>query len=153
MPPDVSKLMVGAPIMLLRNISPKHGLCDGTRLTVRTTLPHVIETLVITGSHVDNVVYIPKIKLFSGNEPTTLLLSFSRTQFPFRLAFTMTLNKAQGHTMDRVGLYLPNHVFSYGQLYFPLSRVRLPSDIKIMIDTDSNSDNNNTKSYTRNVIH
>jgi hypothetical protein len=32
-------------------------------------------------------------------------------------------NKAQGRTLERVGTYLPNPVFSHGQLYVAASRV------------------------------
>jgi ATP-dependent DNA helicase PIF1 len=35
LPPHVLKLKVGCPIMLLRNIDPANGLCNGTRLVVR----------------------------------------------------------------------------------------------------------------------
>jgi ATP-dependent exoDNAse (exonuclease V) alpha subunit len=102
------------------------------------------------------LVYIPKIKLLSGNEPTTTLpVSFSRTQFPVvRLAFPMTINKAQSQTMDCVGLYLLKYVFSHGQLYVALSRVKSPAAIKIMIDdTDSSINNSRKKTYAKNVVY
>ncbi|ONM22734.1 hypothetical protein ZEAMMB73_Zm00001d006074 [Zea mays] len=35
LPPHVLKLKIGCPIMLLRNIDPANGLCNGTRLVVR----------------------------------------------------------------------------------------------------------------------
>ena len=35
LPPHVLKLKVGCPIILLRNIDPANGLCNGTRLVVR----------------------------------------------------------------------------------------------------------------------
>ncbi|GAA0185858.1 hypothetical protein LIER_33146 [Lithospermum erythrorhizon] len=47
-----------------------------------------------------------------------------RRQIPIRLCFAMTINKAQGQTLDFVGIYLKQPVFSHGQLYVALSRAR-----------------------------
>jgi len=38
------------------------------------------------------------------------------------VAFAITINKAQGLTLKRVGVYLKDDVFSHGQLYVALSR-------------------------------
>ena len=35
LPPHVLKLKLGCPVILLRNIDPANGLCNGTRLMVR----------------------------------------------------------------------------------------------------------------------
>ena len=48
----------------------------------------------------------------------------------------MTINKAQGRTIPIVGVYLPNPVFSHGQLYVALSRATAKSNIKILIEKD-----------------
>ena len=58
-------LKVGVPIMLLRNLNQSAGLCDGTRLIVTKLADKVIEAVVITGSNVGDVVYIPRICLTS----------------------------------------------------------------------------------------
>ena len=45
-----------------------------------------------------------------------------RCQFPIRLAFALTINKAQGQLVRHVGVDLHEPVFSQGQLYVALSR-------------------------------
>ncbi|XP_015160603.1 uncharacterized protein [Solanum tuberosum] len=55
------------------------------------------------------------------SEDEKLPLPFKRTQFPVRLCFAMTINKAQGQTLDFVGIYLRESVFSQGQLYFNMA--------------------------------
>ena len=38
------------------------------------------------------------------------------------MSFAITINKTQGQTIPNVGIYLPEPVFSRGQLYIALSR-------------------------------
>ena len=45
----------------------------------------------------------------------------------------MTINKAQGQTLDLVTTYLPEPVSTHGQLYIALSRVKTSESIKILI--------------------
>ncbi|XP_020999390.2 uncharacterized protein LOC110281460 [Arachis duranensis] len=43
LPPHVLKVKRGAPLMLLRNIDPKAGLCNGTRLLCRGTFQNMLD--------------------------------------------------------------------------------------------------------------
>ena len=45
----------------------------------------------------------------------------------------MTINKSQGQTFKKIGIYLPKQVFLHGQLYIALSRVGCKDSIRIMI--------------------
>ena len=49
-----------------------------------------------------------------------------RRQFPIRLSFAMTVNKAQGQSINYLGVHLPQPVFSHGQLYGALSLPHRP---------------------------
>ena len=50
LPPHRLTLKIGAPIMLLGNISSRRGLANGTRLIVKRILSHVIDAEIATGS-------------------------------------------------------------------------------------------------------
>eukprot|EP00267_Zea_mays_P022270 XP_008647048.1 ATP-dependent DNA helicase PIF1 [Zea mays] len=82
--PHVLKLKIGCPVILLRNIDPANGLCNGTRLVVRGFQRNSIDTEI-------------------------------------------------GQTIPNVGVYLPEPVFSHGQLYVALSRSTTRSNIKILV--------------------
>ena len=65
------------------------------------------------------------------------LFQMRRIQFPIRLAFSMTINKAQGQTLDFVGIYVLLFIYfsfqSRSILYVALSRGKQFEDIKIMV--------------------
>ncbi|XP_006282156.2 ATP-dependent DNA helicase PIF1 [Capsella rubella] len=125
------RLKVGAPVMLLRNIDPKAGLCNGTRLKITQMGHNVLEASVITGDRVGHKVLIPKVLIKPSD--TKLPFRIRRRQFPLSIAFAMTINKSQVQSLQEVGLFLPRPVFSHGQLYVALSRVTSKKGLKILI--------------------
>merc|ERR1711867_54997 len=51
---------------------------------------------------------------------------WSRRQFPVRVAFATTINKAQGDSLKKIGVWLKQPVFGHGQFYVAPSRVGAP---------------------------
>jgi ATP-dependent DNA helicase PIF1 len=131
MPSHKLPFKIGAPVMLLHNLDPSDGLCNGTHLIVRRFTMRVIEVEIITGKGVGNVAFIPRIKFISDNNG--LPFTFARKQFPLRLAYAMTINKSQGQTLSHVGLHLTDDVFSHGQLYVAFSRAKAPATVKVQL--------------------
>jgi ATP-dependent DNA helicase PIF1 len=105
--------------MLLRNLDTDVGHCNGTRLVVTELGEHTIKAKVITGRAAGDLVFIPRIDLITESG---LPFQLKRRQFPIKVAFAMTIDKSQWQTLDRVGTYLPNPVFSHGQLCMSLFR-------------------------------
>jgi ATP-dependent DNA helicase PIF1 len=146
------KLKVGVPIiMLMRNLEPIAGLCNGTRLIVTKMGRYVLEAKVITGDNMGEKVYIHRLSLSPSD--ARIPFKFQRRQFPIYVSFAMTINKFQGHTLKQVGIYLPQPVFSHGQLYVAISRVTSRSSLKILaINKYGNTVNETTKVVFREVF-
>lgn len=131
LPPHQLNLKIGAVVMLLRNMNPSKGLMNGTRMKVLRMMDRVIMVELLTGTNVGSTHFIPRIKLIPSD--ATLPFEMSRTQFPIKLAYAMTINKSQGQSLKRIGLYLDQQVFSHGQLYVALSRATSPDRVSILI--------------------
>lgn len=125
-------LKVGVPVLLLRNLNPASGLCNGTRLLITRMRRRVIKGGIITESCAGEIAFLPRIALTSEASPS-LPFTLRRLQFPVRPAFGMTINKSQGQPLSHVGLSLITAVFTHGQLYVALSRGWNRRNIKILL--------------------
>ena len=105
------------------------GLCNGTRLIIKDLTPNIIVATIASGKNKGHVVFLSRLAM----SPTDSDLPFKlkRVQFPVLPAFAFTINKSQGQTFDRVGIYLPDPVFSNGQLYVAFSRATSKEGVKV----------------------
>ena len=130
-PPHALRLAPGSVVILLRNLDASIGLMNGIRCVVKRCLPRFLDVYVLTGRAAGQRIYIPRIPL----APKTAELPFVlvRRQFPVRLAWAMSINKAQGRSLENAGLALLSPVFSHGQLYVALSRVGAYARVKVWV--------------------
>ncbi|XP_028074007.1 uncharacterized protein LOC114276414 [Camellia sinensis] len=63
LPAFMVKLKVSCPIMLLRNITPKDRLCNGTKLMISMCDTCIIEARILTREKFGNLTFIPRISL------------------------------------------------------------------------------------------
>ncbi|KAL3813051.1 hypothetical protein ACJIZ3_014319 [Penstemon smallii] len=150
LPPHILKLKKNCPIMLLRNLNPVQGLCNGTRLICKELGDNFIGAEISTGDFKGQYVFIPRIPLESSDK-ALCPIPFKRRQFPIRPCFAMTINKAQGQTLDFVGIYLREPVFSHGQFYVGISRSKTSNSVKILIHPDSKFQGG--VDFTKNIVY
>lgn len=128
-------LKLGCPIILMRNLAPSEGLCNGTRLLVTHCGRHVIQAKILTGHRKGETVLLPRISF----QPSVseLNVNMTRRQFPVRVAYAMTINKSQGQSVKYVVIDLKTPVFSHGQLYVALSRCTAASRITVLLEDNA----------------
>ena len=130
---------------LLRNFSLDRGLVKNVRVVVVDIGTRIITVRLLQprNQHYEEGedILIPRIsflhQLASGH---TLL----RRQFPLAPAYATTFNSCQGLTLDIVGVDLTRPVFSHGQLYTALSRIRHHSHAKIRLRPEETTTTNVT---------
>ena len=123
-------------IILLCNLDPINGHCNGTRHVIEHLHDHIIDATIACGPHAGKRIFIPRIPMI----PSDNIFPFhiKRKEFPVRPAFAIASNKAQGQTLSHVGIYLKQGFFSHGELYVAMSRVGSKDSLKI---------------YTSNVVY
>ncbi len=131
--------------MLLRNFCPHKGHVNGARYIVEHMSSNLLHLKVAVGSHAGCRLTLPRVPCGPGDDNFPVP-GFKKTQFPVRVCFGMTINKAQGQSFGgRLGLDLSDDCFAHGQLYVGESRVTDPRNLTVCTTR--------TDSRTRNVVY
>lgn len=125
------EVKVGAICALMQNISFKDGLVKNSKVVVVSMHPrHVmIKTIPRDGSAPKHFALTKRTFEFRQSEGAGY--SILRRQIPLKLAYANTFNGCQSQTLDRIVVDIRNPVFSHGQLYTALSRVRSQRDVRL----------------------
>ncbi|KAL6658054.1 hypothetical protein ACP70R_004301 [Stipagrostis hirtigluma subsp. patula] len=150
LPPHVLRVKVNCPVILLQNLDPNNGFCNGTRLMVRALQNHSIVAEIVDGQHAGKRMFIPRIPM-SPSDYISLPCKFKRKQLPIRLSFAMTINEAQGQIIPNARIYPPKTVSSHGQLYVALSRGVSRQTTGIL--TQPQKDLDSTGKSTKNIVY
>ena len=119
--------------MILWNLNPGEGVCNGSQGIVTRMSNRVLEVQLLTGDHAGKITFIPRMSIVPSS--TQVPFEFCRRQFLVKVCFAMSINKSQGQSAKHVGLDLRNVVFTHGQLYVAVSQVMSVQNIKAIWDS------------------
>ncbi|WP_445141573.1 ATP-dependent DNA helicase [Campylobacter sp.] len=139
--PEIMHMKIGAKIIFVTN---KWGeYYNGERGEIMQILKEdgAIKSVMVQKANGDIIEVEPnrfelsEFVLIDENIEQNVRASFM--QFPFKLAYALTIHKSQGMSIDNLVCDL-NHIFANGQLYVALSRAIDPRNLKLVYNRSQN---------------
>jgi ATP-dependent DNA helicase PIF1 len=123
----------GAKIMHLVNSSGDNSLKNGTLGTFQVFAGKFFIRVGLIDYPLEAVTLAKKRYIYDRSlDAIKLIDTGSVTQYPFKLAYALSIHKSQGLTFDETTVDLRRKCFEEGQLYVALSRVRTPAGLSII---------------------
>ena len=100
------------------------GHCNGTRYLVKVIGQYrvILHKLDVKDDDKNKILILPWIPYGGENFLTQL-------QFPLKIAFTLTINRAHRQSAPKCGILLPKNVWTHGQVYVAFSQCGNPHNI------------------------
>jgi hypothetical protein len=137
MPPHSLTIKTNSVFRLLRNFSLDLGLVKNVRVVVIDVGVRIVTVRLLRGMSGGNGAYVDSEDILIPRISFTATLSSGHTllrhQFPLAPAYSTTFNSCQGLTLDVIGVHLRRPVFSHGQLYTALSRIRHRNHARVLL--------------------
>lgn len=126
------KVKDGCKIMYLAN-SKNNNLFNGTLGIFRTDGHRFFIEIDGEKFAIEKKIFTKKEYVLSKQSNRLELIDIgSITQYPFKLAYALSIHKSQGLTFDSCSIDLTLPCFAEGQLYVALSRVKTPEGLSII---------------------
>jgi ATP-dependent DNA helicase PIF1 len=122
-PPWMLQFKPGAKYMCIRNLDPVRGIINGTMMKLLSVGRNMIQVQILTGKSAGSCDFLTRSVFTITSEASGLPFTILRSQFPIIPAYCLSVHKAQGQTLDTVGVVFESDPFTHGQLYVALSRV------------------------------
>ena len=145
MPEHRLLLKVGAIMILIRNLHVHMKDVNGTRY-IMTALSSNLNTAKKLGANDDEpLLLIPQVIHLIKNDEFPFIMKC--VQFPVKLAYVMTFQRAQGQSLDKCQILLHRSVWTHGQLY--VARVKIYANQAELQELNLPPNNH----YTHNVVY
>lgn len=118
--PKTILLKEGAQVMLTWNLDPDKGLCNGSRGVVEKINLDPLSVIVKFANKKKEMI-VPNVYQHRDDASNMII---QRIQIPLILAWSSTVHKIQGATLDMAQMDLGSTLFTHGQGYVALSRVK-----------------------------
>ena len=121
--PRLLEIRIGAKVSVTQNLDQGNGVINNTRGFVQRKVVIIEEEL--TKELIPVTKVKQKIHIMRTNK------TYYKVAFPLILSWVSTIHRGQGFTIDTLHAYIDETVFTDGQVYKAISRVRRLEDLHI----------------------
>ena len=131
------------------------GHCNGTRYLVKDigTYRLLLEKLNPKVGDKNIILLLPRIPM--NHKSKDFPCTISRLQFPIKIAYCLTINRAQRQLASKCGILLPKDVWTHGQIYVAFSRCGNSNNIYVWAEQSYFETYKlpKQKKYVKNVVY